>query len=112
MLAMIGALLTITLGLLGALAPRRVSKVVGIEPIGGLGVSEVRATYGGLFIAMGGTCLMVNSSQVYFVAAAAWLGAAAMRIPSLIVDRGSYPKAIVGGVIESTIALLLATGAA
>ena len=111
MLAILGALLTITLGLLGAVTPRRVSKVVGIEPIGGIGLSEVRATYGGLFIALGGACIVVNSSQVYMVVAAAWLGAAAMRVLSLCVDRGSFPKAIGGGVIELTIGLLLATGA-
>ena len=48
---------------------------------------------------------------MYLTAAAAWLGAAVMRLPSLVVDRGSFPRAIGGAVMELTIGLLLATGA-
>lgn len=112
MLAMLGALLTIGFGLLGALAPRRAANFVGISPLGGPGLSEVRATYGGLFIALGGSCLYLQSPHAYFVAGAAWSGAAALRLPSLILDKGSFPKTIGGAFIELGMGLLLFTGAA
>ena len=48
--AVIGASLSIGAGLLGLIWPRQVSKVIGLELPGRLGVSEFRATYGGLFI--------------------------------------------------------------
>ncbi|MEY4862840.1 MAG: putative rane protein, partial [Pseudomonadota bacterium] len=51
MLATLGAVVTIGLGLFGAIWPHRAAAFVGISPLGGLGVSEIRATYGGLFIA-------------------------------------------------------------
>ncbi len=107
----LGAVVTMALGIFGAIAPRRAAQFVSIEPIGGLGLSEVRATYGGLFIALGAVCLVVNTPPVYLTAAAAWIGAAVMRLPSLVVDRGSFPRAIGGAVMELTIGLLLATGA-
>lgn len=57
MLAILGAFLTTVLGVLGAVAPARVARLVGIEPLGGFGLSEVRATYGGFFIALGGAAV-------------------------------------------------------
>ena len=112
MLATIGALITIGLGILGAIAPHLAARLVSISPIGGFGVSEVRATYGGLFIALGGACLVLDSPMAYAVAGAAWLGAATMRIPSLFLDKGAFPKAIGGAAVEALPGLLLLTGAA
>jgi hypothetical protein len=111
MLAILGALVTIGLGLFGAIWPCRAASLVGISPLGGLGLSEIRATYGGLFMAMGLACLYLNSPSAYFVAGAAWIGAAVLRIPSLYLDQGCYPKAIGGAVVEFSIGLLLLTGA-
>jgi hypothetical protein len=111
MLATIGALLTIGLGVLGAVAPHRAARLVGIAPVGGVGVSEIRATYGGLFIALGAACLALGSPVAYTVAGIAWLGAASMRLPSLLLDEGAFPKAIGGAAIEGLIGALLLTGA-
>lgn len=111
MLAISGALLTLGLGFFGAFWPDRAAAFVGISPQGGRGRSEVRATYGGLFMALGGACLYLQSPEAYFVAGAAWTGAAAMRVPSLLLDKGSYPMAIGGAVLELTVGLLLLTGA-
>jgi hypothetical protein len=110
-LATLGTLLTVFLGLLGALAPHRAAHLVGIKPLGGFGTSEIRATYGGLFLAMGGSCLYLQHPTAYFVVASAWIGAAIARLPSLIIDKGSFPKAIGGVVVELGIGLLLLTGA-
>jgi hypothetical protein len=112
MLASLGALLTIGLGLFGAIWPRRAASFVGISPLGGLGLSEIRATYGGLFLALGLACLYLQNPNAYFVAGSAWAGAALLRLPSLFIDKGSFPKAIGGALIELSIGLLLFTGAA
>lgn len=111
MLATLGALLTVLLGLLGALAPHRAANLVGIKPLDGFGVSEIRATYGGLFLAMGGCCLYLQHPTAYFVVGSAWIGAAITRLPSLFIDKGSFPRAIGGVVVELGIGLLLLTGA-
>jgi hypothetical protein len=110
MLATLGAALTVLLGLLGAISPNRIADLVGIKPLGGFGVSEIRATYGGLFLAMGGCCLSLQNPTAYFVAGSAWIGAAIVRLPSLLIDKGSFPKAIGGVFVELVIGLLLLTG--
>ena len=112
MLATIGALLCIAMGLLGVVFPRMAARLVSIQPVGGLGTSEIRATYGGLFIAMGVTCLVVQAPSAYLVAGAAWVGAGLVRFPSLLLDKGSFPKALAGAAIELTIGSLLLTGGA
>jgi hypothetical protein len=111
MLATIGALITIGLGVLGAIAPHLAARLVSIAPVGGLGVSEIRATYGGLFIALGGACLVLDSPSAYAVAGIAWLGAASMRLPSLFLDKGAFPRAIGGAAVEALPGVLLLTGA-
>lgn len=112
MLSVIGALVCAAMGLLGVLAPGKAAKLVSIQPVGGLGVSEIRATYGGLFFAMGVTCLVVQEPSAYLVAGASWAGAGLLRFPSLLLDSGSFPKALGGAMIELTVGLLLLTGAA
>ena len=111
MLANLGALLTIALGLFGALAPARAAGFVGIQPLGGAGLSEVRATYGGLFIAMGAACLVLQSPTAFLLAGVAWCGAGLMRVPSLLLDKGSFPKGLGGAAIELAIGMLLLSGA-
>jgi hypothetical protein len=109
MLATLGALITVALGLLGALAPAAAARLVGVQPVGG--VSEIRATYGGLFLGLGGACLVLQSPVAWLVAGIAWVGAALMRLPSLLLDKGSYPKALGGFALELTVGLLLLSGA-
>jgi hypothetical protein len=111
MLATLGALITVALGLLGALAPAAVARLVGVQPVGGVGLSEVRATYGGLFLGLGGACLVLQSPVAWLVAGIAWVGAALMRLPSLLLDEGSYPKALGGFALELAVGLLLLSGA-
>ena len=112
MLATAGAVLCLGMGLLGALFPVRAARFVSVQPLGGLGLSEIRATYGGLFIAMGVTCLMSQSPQAFLVAGASWTGAGLMRFPSLLLDRGSFPKGLGGAALELGLGLLLLCGAA
>ena len=112
MLATLGASITIGFGLFGALWPRHAASFVGISPIGGAGLSEIRATYGGLFIAIGLACLYLHHSSAYFVAGAAWTGASILRLPSLLLDKNCYPKALAGALIELGVGLMLLSGAA
>ena len=107
LIPLIGAVLTFCLGVLGLVAPGKVATLVGIAPEGKLGVSEIRATYGGFFVGLGVGCLWVQKPEVYFVVGLAWLLAAASRIISFALDRSFSSKNIGGVVIEAGIGLLL-----
>jgi hypothetical protein len=112
MLSVFGAALCTVMGLLGAIAPYRAARLVSIQPVGALGVSEIRATYGGLFVAMGLACLWAQSPSAYLAAGVSWVGAGLMRFPSIFLDKGSFPKVLGGAALELAIGLLLLTGAA
>ena len=101
-LPLLGAVATLLLGLLGLFAPTKAAQFVGIKPDGLLGLSELRATYGGVFVGMGLLCLMRPSATAFSVAAACWLGAALARLVSIGVDR-SYSAKNAGGVLLEAI---------
>jgi hypothetical protein len=110
--ANIGAGIMVLLGLLGLLVPERLSRVVGVAPAGALGVSEVRATYGGFFLGLGVACLVAQSRAAFVVAGTAWGAAAFARILSVVFDHSRTRENYAGILIEAGMAaLLLSTSA-
>lgn len=105
-----GALVTFVLGPLAMANPKFIAKFVSIEPIGLTGLSEVRATYGGFFAALGGACLYYQSSTVFLVVGVAWLGAALGRGLSVLVDHSYAPPNLAGLLFELSIGALLLAG--
>lgn len=89
-IAIAAAGVSLALGLLGLLAPRRAATLVGL-PLGDAppaqAVSEIRATYGGLFTGLSLAVLVLRAPLGAWVLAAGWLGAAAARAASLRLDR-------------------------
>jgi hypothetical protein len=71
-LPLIGSVITIVLGLLSFLLPDAAASMVGIEAKGGLAGSEVRATYGGLFVGLGVSCLWFQSPEMFLVVEHLW----------------------------------------
>jgi hypothetical protein len=108
--AVIGASVSVVAGLLGLIWPRQVSTVIGLELPGRLGLSEFRATYGGLFIGAGVAVLIIGSSDAALVLGAAWLGAFVARVVSLVIDRSASRENLAGCVIELAVGALLVLG--
>ncbi len=106
-LPLLGALFTLALGTLGLVAPRKIAALVGIAPDGLRGLSEVRATYGGIFVGLGIACLLFQQSEVYLAVGLAWLIAAAARTISIFLDRAFSTKNAGGLIVEAGIGLLL-----
>lgn len=105
--AQIGAVISILAGCLGLIWPRKVSAVIGLHLPGSLGVSEFRATYGGLFIGAGLAVLLIGTREAALVLGAAWGGAFVARAVSLIVDRSRSKENLGGLAIEGVVATLL-----
>lgn len=103
----LGAAISIAAGILGLLRPRAVSRVIGIQIPGRLGLSEVRATYGGLFIGAGLAVVLIGSRNAALVLGAAWAGAFLARLLSFVFDRSRTKENLAGLAIEATIAVLL-----
>ncbi|MBW0149029.1 DUF4345 family protein [Marinobacter arenosus] len=110
LIPLLGAVCTLALGILGLVAPRQVSDLVGVAPEGALGLSEVRATYGGLFVGLGAACLWFQQSEVYVAVGVAWLLAAVFRIVSIFLDQAFSGKNVGGVIVEAGIGYLLVAG--
>ena len=103
----VGASISVIAGLLGFFFPKQVSKVIGLQFPGLLGVSEFRATYGGLFIGGGVAVLVLQSGEAATVLGCGWAGACIARAISLVVDKSRSKENIAGLVIEAVVAALL-----
>jgi len=103
----VGAVLSIVAGCLGLIWPKQVSRTIGLQIPGRLGTSEVRATYGGLFMGIGLAVVVLASSDAALVLGAAWAGAFVARSLSFFIDRSRSKENIAGLVVEGVMALLL-----
>jgi hypothetical protein len=90
------ALLTIGFGLFGFVAPRYTASALDLEPTKStMGLSEMRASVGGLFVVAGLAYAMIGF---------AFVGAATGRVLSLILDKPPVVKVLVFGGIEAALA--------
>ena len=103
----LGALVTLGMGTLGLLRPLSAARLIGLAAESRLGLSELRATYGGVFFALGAFTLVTRDEVAFTLVGAAWLGAAAARIGDALLvpaaDRSVWRAAL----FEAAVALLL-----
>lgn len=76
--------------------------MVGIDFSEPRGKSEVRATYGGLFLGLGVFALVSQEPAAFRALGFGWLGAATVRIFSIIFDK-AFGKLNIGGVLLEVI---------
>ncbi len=105
LLNLICALLTIGFGLFGFLAPRYTASVLDLEPTAStMGLSEMRASVGGLFVIMGIAAIWLDQPLAYAMIGFAFAGAAMGRALSLIADKPPMGKVLIFGGIEAALA--------
>ena len=96
------ALVTIAFGLFGLVAPRYTAGVLDMQPTHStMGLSEIRASTGGLFVALGGVCLLTGAPWAYAMLGVAYAGASAGRAISMALDRPPQPKALTWFALEA-----------
>ncbi|MFZ9961604.1 MAG: DUF4345 family protein [Candidatus Limnocylindrus sp.] len=109
--AIAGAVGTLCLGMFGLLAPTHCARFVGLSARDRTGFGEFRATYGGLFIALGALPLWSGEPMAFLAASLAWGGAAVGRLISVLIDGGYQERrSLAAFAFECAFALLLATG--
>jgi hypothetical protein len=102
-----GALITAGLGVMALVSPPTAAAFTSMSPVGKLGASEIRATYGGFFLALGAYALWSQHEVAFAAAGIAWAGAASGRFVSVFVDRSREAKNFGGIAFEGVIAGLL-----
>jgi hypothetical protein len=100
------ALLTIGFGLFGFLAPRYTASALDLEPTKStMGLSEMRASVGGLFVIAGLAAIWLHHPVGYAMIGFAFAGAALGRVVSLVIDKPPLVKLLVFGGIEAALAI-------
>ncbi|WP_170760533.1 DUF4345 family protein [Ruegeria lacuscaerulensis] len=107
-LNVIAAILTIGFGLFGFLAPNFTAASLDLAPTdSNMGLSEIRASVGGLFVVTGLAVLWLNNPMAYAMLGIVYAGAALGRFVSVILDNPPLVKAVTFGGIELVLALWL-----
>ena len=90
------ALLTIGFGAFGFLAPRYTASALDLAPTkSSMGLSELRASAGGVFVAIGLWCLASGDPSAYFALGVAYFGAGTGRALSIILDKPPLKKSLI-----------------
>jgi len=104
-LNLIAALLTIGFGLFGFLAPRYTASALDLAPTNStMGLSEMRASVGGLFVVAGLAAIWLDQPLGYAMIGFAFVGAALGRVLSLVFDNPPMIKVLIFGGIEAVLA--------
>ncbi|WP_298921550.1 DUF4345 family protein [uncultured Roseobacter sp.] len=87
------ALISIALGIFGWLAPRYTMSTIDLRDGGStMGMSEVRAASGALYVLAGIGALALNTPDAYAMIGFIWAGGAIGRLTSLMLDGQSRKK--------------------
>ena len=109
-LSYLGALFSLGLALLGIFSPSSAMRLVGLVPHEKAphAVSEVRATYGGVFFGVTAFALATGAPMAFLALASCWICAMLARVFSMLVDgvrnRHNWISIAVEGGIGASIA--------
>jgi hypothetical protein len=85
--------------------PNSIEGFTGIRPIGGRGVTEVRAIFGGVFIALG--MLPFFFPAAYFILGVTYLIIALVRAVSMFLDKSVVQSNVISLVVEIVFGVIL-----
>jgi len=105
-LQIVAALATAATGLFSMLAPTKVTGFTGLQPVGGRGITELRAVLGALFIALGVAPLFLGA-PAYLMLGIGYLAIGAVRAVSMIVDRSVVQSNVISLVTEIILGVIL-----
>lgn len=106
-LKIIAAVGSIATGLYALVSPLKVSGFTGLELPGGRGITEVRAVFGGLFIALGAVALLVNASDTFLMLGVAYLAVGAVRAVSMFLDDSLVSSNFISLAVEIIFGVIL-----
>jgi len=105
-LPIVGALLTLLIGLIGFFKPRLILDPMGVKLETPAAVSEARAVFGGMNLGTSVAALVMNEPIVFTLLGIAWSTLLLARFWSLAVDGIGVKGAIPGIVVDAVLAFL------
>lgn len=105
-LKLIALLGTVGTGLLALVRPLAVQGFTGLSLPGARGKVEIRAVFGGLFIALGAVPFFLGT-PAFQMLGFGYLGIAAIRLPAMLLDRSFEQSNWISLVIEIVFGIVL-----
>jgi len=106
-LQIIAVIATILTGLLSLVAPTKIEGFTGIHPVGGRGITEIRAIFGALFIGLGIAAFLLDKAVAYPMLGIMYLAIAVVRAVSMLLDKSIENSNIISLAIEIVIGVIL-----
>lgn len=106
-LHIIAALGTVLTGLFAMFRPRSITGFTGVEARSSRGITEIRAVFGGFFLALGIAPLILQSATAYLMLGIAYLVVAGVRTISMFVDKSLDQSNIISVAIEILFGVIL-----
>jgi len=106
-LQIIAIIATILTGVLSLVAPTKIEGFTGIHPVGGRGITEIRAIFGALFIGLGIAALLLDKTVAYPMLGIMYLAIAVVRAISMLLDKSIESSNVISLVIEIVIGVIL-----
>jgi hypothetical protein len=106
-LQIIAAAATILTGLYALLRPNSITGFTGIQPVGGRGVTEIRAIFGALLIALGIYPLVTGSPIAYAMLGVSYLAIGGVRLVSIFLDKSGVQSNWISLAVEIAFGVLL-----
>jgi hypothetical protein len=102
------ALVSIGFGLIGWVAPRYTLQVLDLQRgASTMGLSEMRAASGCLFVGLGAGAILLGTAQAYLMVGFAWGGAAVGRATSILLDEAPTRSTWIFFLVEAAVAAAL-----
>lgn len=101
------AVATILTGLLALVSPKSAYNFTGLKDTGGRGVTEMRAIFGGLFIALGLFPILTAMPVAFHMLGWGYLAIAGVRLPAMFIDRSIVRSNIISLAIEIILGVIL-----
>lgn len=106
-LKIVAAFGTIGTGILAAFWPSAVPGFTGVEPSGPRGVTEIRSVFGGLFIGVGATPLILGEAATYRMLGIMYLAIAVARFASMVIDSSIERSNLISLAVEIVFGIIL-----
>ena len=106
-LKVIGAVGTILTGLVSLIRPQAVTGFIGLQPVGGRGVTEIRAVLGALFVGLGAAPLILQEPAAYQTLGITYLAIGVVRTISMFVDQSVVRSNVISVAFELVFGVIL-----
>ncbi len=98
--------LTAATGAFSLVVPNSTVNFTGLQPVGGRGISEIRAVLGGLFVALGLSPILLKG-DTYTMLGWAYLAIALVRLISIFADGSSVQSNWISLAVEVVFGIVL-----